>query len=204
MVCPVRDIVQRIESCTICERSVPPLPHQAVQTIRATARSRIRIISQAPGLRAHNSGTPFMDPSGVRLREWLAVNEAEFYDADNFAITPMGFCFPGYDSKGGDLPPRRECAPMWQDRVTAALGEVDLVLLVGMYAQKRYLGPDMRRTLTETVRSWRDYGPRVLPLPHPSWRNNAWLKMHDWFPEVIAHLRERVDAVVTRHAPTTG
>ena len=192
------DLVARIERCTVCERSVPPLPHPAVQTIRGTEGSRIRIISQAPGLRAHNSRTPFMDPSGVRLREWLGVDEATFYDPDNFAITPMGFCFPGYDGKGGDLPPRTECAPLWQAKVTDALPRVELTLLVGMYAQRKYLGARMERTLTETVRRWRAYGPDVLPLPHPSWRNNAWLKTHAWFPEVIEHLRGRVDALVRR------
>ena len=157
-----------------------------------TPRSRIRIISQAPGLRAHNKRLPFYDPSGVRLREWLAVDETQFYEPDNFAITPMGFCFPGYDDKGGDLPPREECAPLWQDKVSAALPGVQLTLLVGMYAQKRYLGREMKRTLTATVQSWEEYGPDVLPLPHPSWRNNAWLKRHDWFVDVITHLRERV------------
>ena len=137
-----------------------------------------------------------MDPSGVRLRDWLGVDEATFYDPDNFAITPMGFCFPGYDSTGGDLPPRLECAPLWQREVTEALPNVRLTLLVGMYAQRKYLGTDTKRTLTETVREWRSYGPDLLPLPHPSWRNNAWLKTHDWFPPVIEHLQKRVQTLL--------
>ena len=191
-------IVERARACSVCERSVPALPNEARPIVIGTQRSRIRIISQAPGLRAHNKRLPFYDPSGVRLREWLAVDEDAFYNPDNFAITPMGFCFPGYDDKGGDLPPREECAPLWQDKVSRALPGVELTLLVGMYAQKRYLGNDMELTLTDTVRSWRRYGPSVIPLPHPSWRNNAWLKRHDWFAEVIAHLRHRVSALITR------
>ena len=185
-------IVERARACSVCERSRPPLPQEARPIVIGTPRSRIRIISQAPGLRAHNKRLPFYDPSGVRLREWLAVDETQFYEPDNFAITPMGFCFPGYDDKGGDLPPREECAPLWQDKVSAALPGVQLTLLVGMYAQKRYLGREMKRTLTATLQSWEEYGPDVLPLPHPSWRNNAWLKRHDWFVDVITHLRERV------------
>lgn len=191
-------LVERARACTVCERSQPPLPQEARPIIYGTPRSKVRIISQAPGTRAHAKGLPFYDPSGVRLREWLGVTEATFYDPDNFAITPMGLCFPGLDAKGGDLPPREECAPLWQDDVTRALPSVELTLLVGMYAQKRYLGSGMRRTLTDTVRDWEAYGPDVLPLPHPSWRNNAWLKTHDWFPAVIAHLRDRISQLIVR------
>ena len=191
-------IVERARACSVCERSVPALPNEARPIVIGTLNSRIRIISQAPGLRAHNKRLPFYDPSGVRLREWLAVDEDAFYNPDNFAITPMGFCFPGYDDKGGDLPPREECAPLWQNKVSRALPGIELTLLVGMYAQKRYLGQDMERTLTETVRSWKRYGPSVIPLPHPSWRNNAWLKTHDWFADVINHLRQRVGALIVR------
>lgn len=194
----MESLVERVRACRLCERAIPALPNDARPIIAGTPHSRIRIISQAPGTRAHAKGLPFFDPSGVRLREWLGVDEAAFYNPDNFAITPMGFCFPGLDSKGGDRPPRTECAPMWQDRVSRALHGVELVLLVGMYAQRRYLGTEIERTLTDTVRNWRAYGPKVLPLPHPSWRNNAWLKTHDWFPDVIAHLRERVDSLIDR------
>ena len=172
----IERLVERARACSVCERSVPPLPHEARPILVGTSKSRIRIISQAPGTRAHAKGLPFYDPSGVRLREWLDVNEAAFYDPDLFAITPMGFCFPGLDAKGGDLPPRLECAPFWQNRISTALPGVQLTLLVGMYAQRRYLGPRMERTLTETVRNWRAFGPDILPLPHPSWRNNAWLQ----------------------------
>lgn len=168
--------------------------------VRASAVSKIRIISQAPGTLAHASSIPFNDPSGRRLRDWLGVNEATFFNANNFAITPMGFCFPGQDAKGGDLPPRPECAPLWQDRLSEQLNGVALTLLVGQYAQRAYLGIHMARNLTETVRAWRDYGPDIIPLPHPSWRNNSWIRRHDWFAEVLDHLQGRVATLVRREA----
>ena len=139
-----------------------------------------------------------MDPSGVRLRDWLGVSEAQFYNPDNFAITPMGFCFPGNDAKGGDIPPRKECAPLYQDRLTSHLSDVKLTLLVGSYAQRKYLGKDMKRTLTETVQTWRDYGPNVIPLPHPSWRNNGWIKKHAWFPEVLSALKTKTATLISK------
>ena len=164
--------------------------------VRGTAKSKIRIISQAPGNLAHQSSKPFYDPSGVRLREWLGVDEAAFYNEDNFSITPMGFCFPGYDKQGGDLPPRKECAPLWQNALTEQLLGTELTLLVGMYAVKNYLGKDDKRNLTETVRHWRDYGPNLMPLPHPSWRNNVWIKKHDWFGEELVALKRRVRELI--------
>lgn len=189
-------LLSEIRACTVCERAVPPLPHSAIPICVATQRSKIRLISQAPGNLAHQKNMPFMDPSGVRLRDWLGVNERQFYNPDNFAITPMGFCFPGNDAKGGDIPPRKECAPLYQHRLTQQLSGVKLTLLVGSYAQKHYLGKDMKRTLTETVRTWRDYGPDIIPLPHPSWRNNAWIKKHDWFSEVLDVLKTRTAALI--------
>ncbi|WP_409433836.1 uracil-DNA glycosylase family protein [Litorimonas sp. RW-G-Af-16] len=194
----IADLKARIRACTVCAKSQSPLPVTPNPIVRGTAQSKIRIISQAPGNLAHQSGEPFYDPSGARLREWLGVNSATFYNEDNFAITPMGFCFPGYDKHGGDLPPRKECAPLWQDPLTAHLQGVELTLLVGMYAMKAYLGRDAHRTLTETVRHWRDYGPNVMPLPHPSWRNNGWIKRHDWFGEALETLKRRVDDLVLR------
>ena len=144
-----------------------------------------------------------MDPSGVRLRDWMGVSEAEFYESGRLAIAPMAFCFPGYDGKsptgkGGDLPPPKVCAAIWRERVMAHLGGLRLILLVGSYSQAWHLGPRRGRTLTETVGAWRERvaeagGPLVLPLPHPSWRNNAWLKKHPWFEdEVVPLLRRRV------------
>lgn len=165
----------------------------------ATLGSKIRIIGQAPGNLVNKSGRPFTDPSGVRLRDWLGVNEATFYDPDNFSITPMGFCFPGNDAKGGDLPPRKECAPLWQEALSQNMPSVELTLLVGSYAVKHYLKERAKRTLTLTVENWQAYGPDVIPLPHPSWRNNGWLKKHIWFADVITHLQSRVDGLVERH-----
>ncbi|WP_017930506.1 uracil-DNA glycosylase family protein [Robiginitomaculum antarcticum] len=189
-------LLRSIRNCRVCETSLPPLPHPAQPICMASAHSKIRIISQAPGNLADKKGLPFYDPSGVRLRDWLGVNEAQFYNVDNFAITPVGFCFPGYDKNGGDLPPRPECAPLWQSRLDTELRDIPLTLLVGGYAQKWVLGKAAKRTLTETVRNWRDYGPDILPLPHPSWRNNGWIKKHNWFEDVLSHLKDRVADLV--------
>ena len=197
-------LVETIRACDVCAHSSPPLPVEPNPILRATEHSAIRLISQAPGTLAHASSKPFNDPSGRRLRDWLGVSPATFYNADNFAITPMGFCFPGQDAKGGDLPPRPECAPLWQPRLSEEMQGVKLTLLVGMYAVKYHLGPAAERTLTETVRNWRRYGPDVMPLPHPSWRNNAWIKKHDWFAEALDELKRRVDDLVTRDDADIG
>ncbi len=175
-----------------------PLPVKPNPVLQASSEAKIRIIGQAPGTLAHASGRPFTDPSGVRLRDWLGVTEDEFYDEAIFAVTPMGFCFPGQDDRGGDLPPRKECAPLWQEPLTKALGNVELTLLVGMYAVKEYLGDDMKRNLTETVKDWKSYGPDIMPLPHPSWRNNGWIKRHDWFAEELTELKRRVRQIIGR------
>jgi len=146
----------------------------------------------------HESGIPFNDPSGDRLRAWMGVTRDEFYDASRIAIVPMGFCFPGQDAKGGDLPPRRECAGAWHAALFDALPRFDLILLIGQYAQQWHLGRDARRTLSETVAEWHSYAdrnakPRYLPLPHPSWRNTAWLARNPWFDEeVLPYLRAEV------------
>ncbi|MCB1510133.1 MAG: uracil-DNA glycosylase family protein [Hyphomicrobiaceae bacterium] len=191
-------LLARIRSCRIC-LEVPrgaPLPHEPRPVLRARASARIAICGQAPGTRVHASGMPFTDPSGDRLRDWMGVSSEEFYDDRRVAIVPMGFCFPGLDAKGGDLPPRKECAPAWREQVFAQLPGLDLILLVGGYAQKWHLGADVRPTLTETVAAWRDYALRplpCLPLPHPSWRNNGWLKRHRWFEvELLPELQRRV------------
>lgn len=191
-------VLKDIRVCTVCANANPPLPVTPNPIVRTTAHSKIRIIGQAPGTLAHKSSKPFDDPSGKRLRDWLGVNEATFYNADNFAITPMGFCFPGNDAKGGDLPPRPECAPLWQDKLTRAMPEASLTLLIGQYAQRQYLRKTAHRTLTLTTKHWRDYGPGVIPMPHPSWRNNGWIKRHAWFPQLLGHLKMRVDDLVAR------
>ena len=186
-----------ILKCRACEHADTPLPHKARPVVRGTAHSSVRIIGQAPGTRVHASGVPFDDPSGDRLRDWLGVTSEQFYDERLFAITPMGFCFPGLDRKGGDLPPRKECAPLWQDKISAHLNKVQLTLLVGQYAQKEYLGKARQKTLTETVRHWQNYGPGVIPLPHPSWRNNIWIKKNPWFSDVLDHLKIRISEIVS-------
>lgn len=192
----IDDLKQNIRNCTVCQQSPKPLPVTPNPILSGSATSLIRIIGQAPGTLAHASGRPFTDPSGVRLRDWLGVNEAEFYNEKFFAVTPMGFCFPGQDNKGGDLPPRKECAPLWQDKLTQALPNVELTLLVGMYAVKHVLAERAPRNLTETVRHWRDYGPNIMPLPHPSWRNNGWIKRHEWFADELEELKRRVHALI--------
>jgi uracil-DNA glycosylase len=193
-------LVQQIRACRIC-RDAPiaaSLPHEPRPVLRVSPTARLCICSQAPGTRVHASGTPFTDPSGDRLRAWMGVTPETFYDSGRIAIVPMGFCFPGLDAKGGDLPPRRECAPNWRTPLFEALPQFELVLLVGSYAQGWHLGKQARPSLTETVANWRTYaeatGPtRFLPMPHPSWRNNGWLRRNPWFEaELLPHLRSEV------------
>ncbi len=156
------------------------------------------IIGQAPGTKVHESGVPWNDPSGDRLRDWLQVDRETFYDADRIALMPMGFCYPGRNPKGGDLPPRIECAPEWHDRLRAHMPKIALTLLVGTYAQERYLGPARKKTMTETVRDFRTHLENgFLPTPHPSWRVTGWLKKNPWFEdEILPELRSRVQAVL--------
>lgn len=178
------------------------LPHEPRPVAVISAKAKILIAGQAPGLRVHESGLPFNDASGDRLRDWLNVDRKTFYDADCFAIVPMGFCFPGYDEKGSDLPPRSECAPHWREAVINAMPQIELVLAVGQYAQAWHLREKRLKTMTETVRNWRSYryvntGLPVLPLPHPSWRNSAWLKKNPWFDgEVLPVLRSDVERLL--------
>jgi uracil-DNA glycosylase len=188
-------LMRSVRACAICRdspRHGAALPHAPRPVLQVDPRARIAIVGQAPGARVHASGRPYTDPSGVRLRAWLGVDDATFYDASAVAIVPMGFCFPGYDSLGGDLPPRRECAEIWHARVMARLPRIELMLLVGQYAQRWHLDRAMTRGgLTETVRQWRQIreigaGPRMLPLPHPSWRNNGWLRRNPWFEQELA------------------
>lgn len=197
-------LLTEIRSCQVCAHAHPPLPVQPNPVLQVGQFSKIRIIGQAPGTLAHASSLTFNDPSGRRLRDWLGVTPAEFYNVNNFAITPMGFCFPGQDSKGGDLPPRPECAPLWQPSLDAQLQRVELTLLVGMYAVKHVLGKKAERNLTETVRNWRNYGPNIMPLPHPSWRNNGWIRKHEWFAAELTELRRRVGELVSRDDTDIG
>ena len=158
--------------------------------------ARLLIVGQAPGRRVHETGIPWNDPSGDALREWLAMDRAAFYDSSRIAIVPAGLCYPG-TVNGADLPPRPECAPVWQPRFRAALPGLRLTLLVGRYAQAYYLGERRRESVAETVRAYRSYLPEFFPLPHPSWRNKLWLKSNPWFElRVIPALRENVDACI--------
>lgn len=195
-------LLREIRVCRLC-REHPrgaPLPHEPRPVVIASRKARVLIAGQAPGTRVHASGLPFDDRSGDRLRDWMGVDRTQFYDPDRFAIVPMGFCFPGYDAKGSDLPPRRECAPVWQARLMAEMPQIELVLAIGQYAQSWHLGNLRRKNLTETVRDWQDIFarprvPRVLPLPHPSWRNTAWLKKNVWFErDLLPVLRREVRA----------
>jgi uracil-DNA glycosylase len=182
-----------IHACRICAEH---LPHPPRPVLRAAPGARLLIVGQAPGRRVHETGIPWNDPSGDRLRDWLQLDRAAFYDEARIAIVPAGFCYPG-KGRGGDLPPRPECAPLWHPRLRAALPEVHLTLLIGAYAQAYYLGARRQRTLTATVAAWADYLPSLFPLPHPSPRNLMWLRRNPWFEvETLPNLRERVAAVL--------
>lgn len=182
-------LYDEIVRCKICE---PALAEGANPVLAIDDRSKILIIGQAPGLKVHRSGIPWNDQSGRELRNWLGVSEPVFYDAENFSILPMGFCYPG-KGKGGDLPPRPECAPLWHRRVLAQLQHVELTLLIGQYAQSYYLKGHKYRTLTETVKNYKRYLPSYFPLPHPSPRNFIWMSKNSWFKEeVVPDLHERV------------
>jgi uracil-DNA glycosylase len=198
------DTLAALTACRICRDAperMPALPHEPRPVVQASPTARLLIAGQAPGIRVHLSGRPFTDPSGVRLRQWLGLDEAVFYDAARVAIVPMGHCFPGHDARGGDLPPRPECAPRWRKSVLAGSPGIRLVLAIGQYAQRWHLGKRWRGDLTSTVRDWRtlidDREPSVLPLPHPSWRNNAWLKANPWFEsELLPVLRTKIGEIL--------
>jgi uracil-DNA glycosylase len=194
------DLTDRIRACRICADrfAASATAHAPRPVVWFRPGARILIAGQAPGMRVHQQGRPFCDPSGDRLRDWMGVDVATFYDLDRIAVVPMAFCFPGYDAKGADLPPPAICAATWHEAVLTALGSPDLILLVGGYAQRWHLGSDAgRRGVTATVAGWRDHAPRVFPLPHPSWRNTGWLKRNPWFEaEVLPALRARVQEVL--------
>lgn len=187
-------LLNEIRACRQCEAHLPLGPRPVVQL---GPGARILVIGQAPGTRVHETGIPWNDPSGDTLRRWLEVSREQFYDPELFAIMPMGFCYPGR-GKSGDLPPRPECAPTWHRRIQAALPRIELTLLIGQYAQRYYLG-NRYRSLTDTVRHWREFAPAQLPLPHPSPRNRRWLRDNPWFEqEELPALRERVHLALER------
>jgi uracil-DNA glycosylase len=181
-------LLAEIHACRACAGEFPHTPRPVV---RVSAETRLLICGQAPGRRVHESGLPFDDPSGDRLRGWLGVDRATFYDHPAFGVAGMAFCFPGTDPKGGDYPPPKRCAKLWQAPLRAQMPKVELTLLVGSYAQDWALG--RRGAMTGTVRDWRSHLPAALPLPHPSWRNTGWLKRNPWFEaEVVPYLQGRV------------
>lgn len=184
-------LLAAIAACRVCD-----LPHEPRPVLRVSAEARILIVGQAPGRLVHETGLPFNDPSGERLRAWMGVDRETFYDQSKIAIAAMGFCYPGVRN-GADLPPRKECAPLWRARLMRHLQGVSLTLLVGSYAQRYHLGASARPTLSETVAAWRELPEHVVALPHPSWRNTSWLKRNPWFEtDLLPVLRRRVSSAL--------
>lgn len=177
----MKDLLSNIRNCNFCKAHLPLGPNPV---LTAHPDSKIVIIGQAPGTKVHASGIPWSDASGKQLRKWLGVTDEEFYNEKNFAIVPMGFCYPGR-GKGGDLPPRKECAPQWHGQLWEMMPNVEMVLLIGLYAQKFYLKKDAKKTLTETVANFEAYLPDYFALPHPSPRNRFWLIRNPWFEESV-------------------
>jgi uracil-DNA glycosylase len=191
---PFAALFAEVRACTRCAAH---LPLGARPVVRGLPSARLLVTSQAPGTKVHETGLSFDDRSGDRLRDWLGIDRDTFYDERRLAVLPMGMCYPGRYAKGGDLPPRPECAPLWHARLLAAWPKVELTLLVGSYAIDYYLKGRKRQSMTETVRAWRDYLPEFLPLPHPSWRTTAWEKKNPWFAaEVLPEVRRRVTALL--------
>lgn len=191
----LEEVLERARACDICAEYLPLGPRPVV---RAQTSARLLIIGQAPGTKVHETGIPWNDPSGDRLRGWLGIDTETFYDESKIAIVPSGFCYPGRLPKGGDAPPRPECAPQWHAAIIEQLKNIELTLLVGMYAQALYLPHLKKQSLTETVAGWRDHWPTVLPTPHPSWRTAHWEKKNPWFTnDLLPELRRRIAAMMT-------
>lgn len=188
-------LLRDIRACQLCRDNMQRPPNPVLQ---ASADARILVAGQAPGNLADISGKPFTDPSGVRLRDWMGVSEDEFYDARKIALVPMGFCFPGYDKHGGDIPPMKLCAETWRTRLLKAMPKVELTFLIGGYAQQWHLGARAEKTLTATVAKWTEFsGENIFLAPHPSWRNNSWLKRNPWFEsDLLPVLQKRVRSLL--------
>ncbi|MBS0223953.1 MAG: uracil-DNA glycosylase family protein [Proteobacteria bacterium] len=185
----IDQLLEEVRACTVCAGALPAGPRPVVQF---STRSRVIIIGQAPGSRVHESGVPWNDRSGGRLRDWTGLSEHDFYNPAKVALVPMGFCYPGAGASG-DLPPRRECAPLWHERILSNLKAKQLILLVGSYAQARYLPQARRQTMGEVVRHFAEHGPVYFPLPHPSWRSGIWMQRNPWFEsDVLPALRAAV------------
>ena len=189
-------LLDEIRDCRACEGE---LPHEPRPVVRVFSQTRMLICGQAPGRRVHESGLPFTDASGDRLRGWMGVDYETFYADRRLGVAAMAFCFPGTNPKGGDYPPPKRCAELWRPRLLKVIDQVEITLLVGSYAQAGALGPRARPTMTETVAHWRDYLPDFLPMPHPSWRNTAWLRRNPWFEaEIVPYLRHRTADILAR------
>jgi len=189
----MHELLKEIRNCKVCKAHLPLEPRPIIS---ATKQSKIILVSQAPGRKAHNHNKAWDDPSGRKLREWLGVTDAEFYNPDNFAVLPMGFCYPG-KGKTGDLPPRKECAPLWHEAVWEKFENVKLVIVIGKYAQDRYLKEISKKNLTENVANFKDFLPKYFPLPHPSPINRFWMVKNPWFEKaVLGELREQVKKTI--------
>ncbi|MFZ6862939.1 uracil-DNA glycosylase family protein [Undibacterium sp. Ji67W] len=190
---PLDSLLKEVRSCTLCKEHLPCVPRPVLQ---AHQDAKILIAGQAPGNKVQQTGIPFDDASGDRLREWMGIDKEIFYDAKQMAILPMGFCFPG-TGKSGDLPPRKECAPQWREQVLALLPKIELTLVIGQYAMAWHLQDNGKTNVTQQVLDWKKSWPHVLPLPHPSPRNNIWLKQNPWFSEqVLPALKEQVAQIL--------
>lgn len=187
---------QTLEQVRACQYCIESLPHGARPVVQVSSKARILIAGQAPGAKVHATGVPFDDASGDRLRQWLGVDKSQFYDAEKVAILPMGFCYPG-TGKSGDLPPRKECAELWREQLLAMMPNIELTLIIGQYAIAWHLPELKKESLTNTVKHWRNHWPSKLPLPHPSPRNNIWLKKNNWFEaDVLPSLQSRVKELI--------
>jgi len=186
----LNDLLAKVRACVVC---APHLPLGAKPVLRGRPSARLLIVSQAPGVQVHETGISFNDRSGDRLRDWLGLDRETFYDEGRVAIMPIGLCYPGRDARGADLPPRRECAPLWHKRLRAALPAIELTLLVGNYAIGYYLARQRRRSVTETIAGWREFLPEYFVLPHPSWHTIRWQRDNPWFEdEALPELRRRI------------
>jgi uracil-DNA glycosylase len=187
-------LLREVRACQICSAHLPLGPRPVLQLARTAS---LLIIGQAPGSKVHQSGIPWSDASGDRLRDWLKLDRSVFYNKARVAILPMGLCYPGAGENRGDMAPRPECAPLWHERLLKYLPDIEITLLVGQYAQRRYLGSERMNSMTETVRAFSAYGPQFFPLPHPSWRSVIWMRKHAWFEQsVIPELRKVVRGAI--------
>ena len=187
-------LLREVRACQMCSASLPLGPRPVLQI---ASNARLLIIGQAPGSKVHQSGIPWSDLSGDRLRDWMKLDKSDFYDKAKVAILPIGFCYPGAGESQGDRPPRPECAPLWHERLLKYLPNLEVTLLVGQYAQRHYLGSRRMGSMTETVKAFAAYGPQFFPLPHPSWRSGLWMRKHTWFEQsVIPVLRKVVKSAI--------